>query len=264
MKRAKMLLTSASFVLGSFFMPLVGGRVAAASCDAVGEQCSLPSLDTNPLVCDNPSVEVFEPTAEGCDLSVDKQVSVNSGPFVEADTSAAAAQAHVGDTITWQITVSNTSDSGLVPRGSVTVNDVLPTAGVTFDSYTASAGTYSGSAWTFDLKGNLPASLTITSHSAATGLFQNTASLSFYDSCSDDCLGTYVDSNSANNSNDAWIDPSAPPAVLGLSSGDPQVLALTNTGSSTVPSLIAGTLIVGTIGIAGYGRLYRRSNINSL
>ena len=79
-----------------------------------------------------------------CDLSVDKQVSINGGAFEDADTSAAAVSAHIGDTATWKITVTNTSTEGLTPHGAVYIKDLLPN-GVTYgDLYTASAGAYSG------------------------------------------------------------------------------------------------------------------------
>jgi uncharacterized repeat protein (TIGR01451 family) len=264
------LLISAAFVLGTFLMPVLAGTARAqTACDSVEGGCN---LNTITLGCSH------DPDSHGdCDLAVDKQVSVNGGAFVEADTPADAAQAHVGDTITWKITVTNESTEGFTPTGTVYVNDLLPT-GVAYVSSSATSGNYITSGlfanhWLLPLLQSdgdggfittLPATLTITSTSNSTGLFENIATLDKYDNghCDGGCV--YGDSNPDNDSNDAWIDPSAPPAVLGLNSGDPQVLALTNTGSSTVPSLIAGILIVGTLGIAGYGRLYRRPNNNSL
>jgi uncharacterized repeat protein (TIGR01451 family) len=239
MKRAKVLLTSAAFVLGSFLMP----------------------IDNNPLQCQMPDGEFTQRgITQGCDLGVDKQVSVDGGAtFTEADNSADAAQTQVGHSVIWQITVTNTSDETLTPYGKVTVSDVLP-SGVAFDSYTTSAGAYGSNDWVFSLNQNLPATLTIVSHSTSTGLFKNTATLTAYDPCNDGCLGAgaYSDSNPDNDSNDAWIDPSAPPVVLGLNSSDPQVLALTNTGSSTLPIIAAGLLLTGTLVVASYGRLYRK------
>lgn len=221
-------------------LPLSGIARAAQNnldCgDVEGGDCNL-QIQTSPLYCTDPSVEVFNPTTDGCDLAIDKQVSINNGPYAEADTSADAAQAQVGDTVTWQITVSNDSD-GLVPTGDLTVGDVLP-AGVAYDSYTASTGSYASGVWSFDLTGNLPATLTITSHSTETGLFENTAAFATYDPCLDGCSGAgiYSDANPDNNSNDAWIDPSGQPVVLAENT-------LVNTGSGVaLQTIAAGTLI---------------------
>ncbi len=194
-----------------------------------------------------------------CDLNVDKLVSVNGGPFVEADTSADAAQATVGDTITWKIIVSNNSTEGLIPYGFVYVHDVLP-SGVAYVNSSASAGNYITSGffanyWYIPLLGGgefpsttLPATLTITSTSTATGLFKNTATLAKYDtgSCDGGCV--YADGDPTNDSNDAWIDPSAKPVVLAAST------ELTNTGSGTAASIIAGGLIAATLAVSLYGR----------
>ncbi|HEY4964221.1 MAG TPA: hypothetical protein VIH90_05990 [Candidatus Saccharimonadales bacterium] len=63
---------------------------------------------TSPLQCSHP-VYLEEQISDGqkCDLSVDKQVSVNGSAFVDAPTSASAVQAHVGDSVVWKITVTN-------------------------------------------------------------------------------------------------------------------------------------------------------------
>jgi uncharacterized repeat protein (TIGR01451 family) len=225
----------------SLILPMGLGAVAhAEQVQLIDISDSIP----NSVQCVVPDGEFSQRgVTDGCDLGVDKQVSVNGGAYAEADTSADAAQAQVGDTVTWQITVSNTSDSeDMSPYGKVTVHDVLP-SGAAFDSYVASSGTYASNDWTFSLFGNLPATLTITSHAVATGLFQNTAAFSAYDPCLDGCLGAgaYSDSNPDNNSNDAWMDPSAGPAVLAAST------TLTNTGSGTNASLMAGGLIVLTL-----------------
>lgn len=217
--------------------------------------------DLQPLQCRHTSDGIFY-SSEGCDLAVDKQVSINGGAFVEADTSATAAQAQVGDTVTWKVTVSNnTPDQGSIefpdpsnPFGLVRVSDILPTAGVSYDgtSYTASVGNYSSNVWEivlFDTTDpahtNLPATLTIVTHATATGLYENTAKLSDYNPCTSEntCSwqGGYQDANSANDSNDAWIDPSAKPVVLAQST------TLTNTGSGTaLQTIAAGSLIAAT------------------
>lgn len=216
------------------------------ACDTVETSCE--QVVTSDLNCNEPGVEIFDPVA-GCDLAIDKQVSVSGGAYTEADTSTDAAQAHVGDTVTWKIVIANASVSGKVPKGILTVSDVLP-SGATFDSYTASVGTYSSGAWTFDVFGNLPATLTIVSHAASTGLFKNTATFSVLDWCYDDCIGVYSDSDSSNNSNDAWIDPSGKPAVLAASTTSGTTLA--NTGESAVVSSIAAVLIAATAVVVNF------------
>ena len=240
----KIIKKAAIAVIGaaSLMMPAVAHAATVNLID-------LNAQDVNPLQCFTTDGEFSQRgLTQGCDLGIDKQVSVNGGAYAEADTSAAAAQAQVGDTVTWQITVTDNSDEGMTPYGKVTVHDVLP-SGAAYDSYTASAGSYDGSDWTFSLNGNLPATLTITSHAVSTGLFENTAVLAAYDPCSDGCLGAgnYSDSNPDNNSNDAWMDPSAKPAVLAEST-------LANTGTSPMPSLLAGGLIVATLATSLAGR----------
>lgn len=220
------------------------------------------------VVCAGNNQIVSVDERQVCDLSVDKQVSVNGGAFVEADTSADAAQAHVGDTITWKITVTNTSTEGLTPHGTVYVSDVLP-SGVAYVSSSATSGNYLTSGlfandWYLPLLQSdggdgfvttLPATLTITSTSTSTGLFKNTATLAKYDQGSCDGGCTYVDGDPTNDSNDAWIDPSAKPAVLGSST----TATLANTGSGTTESIIAGGLIVATTAVALAGRNKRGS-----
>ncbi len=216
------------------------------------------ALDIQSLKCRHNSDGIYY-SPQGCDLAVDKQVSINGGSFLDADSSADAAQAHVGDTVTWKITVSNPNQESLgEPFGLVRVSDILPTAGVSYDgsSYTASTGTYSGDVWQFALfdtsnsdnpHTNLPATLSIVTHSTATGLFKNTATLTDYNPCTDETncgwQGAYGDADSSNDSNDAWIDPSGKPAVLADSTTNTSG-TLANTGDSTVAISAAGCLIV--------------------
>lgn len=269
----KKLLVGFAYVGSMVVAPLaIATSAHAAECDAVGpEKCEL-SQDVNPLLCRYVTGIEFQEvsySSEGCDLAVDKTVSINGGPFVEADTSADAAQAHVGDTVTWKITVSNpnSEDSSGQPFGLVRVNDVLPSAGVSYDgsSYTASSGNYSGNVWEFVLYDtsppahtNLPATLTITTTATATGLFQNIATLSDYNPCTSEnnCgwEGGYQDADSSNDSNDAWIDPSAQPVVLADTT-------LTNTGSGTTASIIAAGLIGTTLLVTLVNRPSRSKNI---
>ena len=217
----------------------------------------------------------------------------------------------VGNTVIWKITVTNNSSEGLTPHGYVYVEDAIPSSGFNLTSWSATSGTYgvfngpNSDIWALPLlqgpedgpfTTTLPATLTLTTTSTAAGLFENTATLSRYDpgSCDGGC--TYVDGNSDNNSNDAWVDPTIPPVppstgaprptttttdqtsdkdtpkVLGLSTtvtpqtpsnpSTPQVLGasttLTNTGNSMAESLVAGLLIIATFGIAVAGRFYHK------
>lgn len=205
---------------------------------------------TTPLKCSFRGSEEFPEGA--CDLAVDKLVSVNGGAFVEADTSADAAQAQVGDTITWKIILTNESSDGFTPYGWAHVKDLLP-SGVSYVSSSATIGVYNTSGsfvneWTVPLANsdgfsNLPATLTIVSTSTATGLFQNTAELTGYEyPFGPDGAVPYQDDNDSNDSNDAWIDPSGKPVVLADSTTTSGTLA--NTGDNTLASAIAGGLIV--------------------
>ena len=252
-------------VIGAIPLMLPLGAIAHAaqiSCDSVElvSQCQLTPV---PIVeCNVLDGEIDFQTTAGCDLGVDKQVSVNGGAYVEADTSSDAASATVGDTVTWKITVTNESTEGAVPTGTVYVSDVLPSAGVSYVSSSATAGTYLTSGffannWQLPLSdggsSTLPATLTITTTSTATGLFENIATLSKYDNghCDGGCI--YADANPSNDSDDAWVDPSAKPVVLAEST-------LVNTGTGTaLQTAAAGVLIVATATalLAGRKRGYR-------
>jgi uncharacterized repeat protein (TIGR01451 family) len=142
MKRVKLLLASAGFVL-ALAVPLINaGMAQAVALDQIDQSVALRCRK----VVEDGEFPSITSTTNGCDLAVDKQVSINGGIFVEADTSSDPAMAHVGDTVTYKITVSNTSDdpSSMTPQGIVTVHDLLP-SGITFGSATASAGIYSES-----------------------------------------------------------------------------------------------------------------------
>ena len=194
-------------------------------------------------------LEAVKDAPSTCDLSVDKQVSVDGGAtFTEADSQATAAQTTVGSTVIWKITVDK-SILSLNPTASyVYIKDDLP-AGVSFGSAVPTAGTWgvwASDVWALPLfnedeSSNLPATLTITTTSTSTGLFDNTALLYRFEafSCPDGGCA-YVDGNSSNDSNDAWIDPSAKPVVLAEST-------LANTGTGTaLQTAAAGFLIVST------------------
>ncbi len=256
MKKFKKLLVTVAYI-GTLLAPFgMAGIAHAQQAPQVSVSCS--GFNGEPSFV----------TSEGCDLSVDKQVSINGGAYTEADTSADAAQAHVGDTVTWKIIVTNMSSEGLTPTGTVYVSDVLPAAGVSYVSSSATAGNYQTTGffannWVLPLLDGssattLPATLTLTTTSTATGLFQNTATLSKFDNghCDGGCV--YNDADSSNNSNDAWIDPSAKPLVLGASTTVSPTLV--NTGSGTTVSLIAGGLVAVTLGVAFSGRLARKQS----
>lgn len=170
-------------------------------------------------------------TSFGCDIAIDKQVSVGSSSFTEAQTAAAAVPAQVGDTVTWKVTINNNSYNKR-PIGELTVDDLLP-SGVTYDSYSATTGVYTSSTgeWTFDLAGKVQPILTIVTTANATGLTENTATMAEYlPPCSHQQV-PFSDFDGSNNTANAFINvptpapvtppttttttPSAPTAILG-------------------------------------------------
>lgn len=213
--------------------------------------------------CEVPSEQGLTTTTVGCDLGVSKQVSVNGGAFADANNSPTALDARLGDTVTWQITLSNTSsDPAATPIGIVTIHDILPGA-VTLGSSTASGGVFAADDWVVSLSSvALPATLTITTTASTTGLIQNTAALNDYDPCIDGCLGNtgiYADANAGNDSDDAWVNVQLKPSV-------PQVLdasttaTLVNTGSNSTPSLIVAGALVGAALFLGFATRRREQN----
>jgi len=267
MKRLKLLLASLAFVFALGTPALVNAVVSAQSCDnanCIGNQAD----GLTPIVqCPTIDGEITNPNTDLCDLAVNKQVSVNGGAFVNADTAADAASAHIGDTVTWKITVTNNSPS-LTPQGTVYVNDVLP-SGVTYQSSTASSGEYITDSSNFffndwhlplrnpDTSTTLPATLTITTKASSVGQFQNIATLAKYDGGQCDGGCTYADANPSNDSDDAWVNIQTAPQVLGESTtSTPQVLGLTNTGTSTTLQTIFAILLIGAaVALGAYGRL---------
>jgi uncharacterized repeat protein (TIGR01451 family) len=195
MKHVKSVLVLVLFSL-TFALPAFAGSHASANELTGSLQCSY-------------SENLTAAGTSGCDLALAKQASINSGAFTSAETPDAALTAHVGDTVTWQITITNDSEAGFTPTGTVTVQDIVP-SGVTTVSSVASTGTYTDGNWTFTLGDNLPATLTITTTANALGLVENTATLSDYTSNSVD--PPYADSNSANNSDNAYVNVVAIPA----------------------------------------------------
>lgn len=179
-----------------------------------------------------------------CDLALTKQVKVNDGEYVDADTADTAAPAQVGDTVTWQIMVANNSDDDRTPFGIVTVHDVLP-AGVTLSEANPSTGTYDGETgdWTFTLGQNLPATLTLTSTVTQAGLIKNTATLTDYDpnNCEGKCGDPpYFDNENDNNTNDAFVNVAAVPVVTPAPVvPTPAAPTLVNTGVNPLAAMLA-------------------------
>lgn len=243
LSRLKVALVSSLFVV-PFMTATVSAQNRNTSLD-----CSVPDI----------IIEVDE--QEVCDLAIQKQVKVNGGSFVDANDVAGAANARVGDNITWQITVTNTSNLGLMPRDVVYVHDVLP-AGLTFESSTASngSGAYDelSNTWIIDTENDLPATLTIVTTATTIGTITNTAAIAEIDYCGDGCIDDFSDDNSANNSDDAVVVVSSLPQVLGSSTtATPAVLAAT--GSNFIASILAGTLTVTAVAVVVIAR--RRSTI---
>ena len=237
---------------------------------------SLLALSTAPLAITNTvsaqvvkqdliSCDFFQQANTVCDLGIKKEVSVNGGAYVDANSQAEAATAQVGDTITWKVTVTN----GLpltMPIGDVDVSDVLP-AGVNFVSAVASTGTYSANVWHFTVgvdgdgySSNLPATLFITTTAQTVGTVMNEANLAAY-YCDGSC--SYSDADSSNNSDPAYVIVQTAPQVLGDSTtATPQVLGastLANTGTGVLASALAGFLIF----IALVAATNRKSRKNS-
>lgn len=237
----------AALFVGAIAMPLINGSVASAQGQPVLE-CTFSGAFPEGM----------------CDMAILKEVSVNGGSFVDANTSLEAAQAAVGNTVTWRITVTNESTGDyLNPIFTVYIEDVLP-AGFNLGSAVASDGSFSSNIWTLPLItevgegsfSNLPSVLTLTTTATTVGLFENIANFSEYDECGDDCIVDYWDTNPENDQNSAFVNVSAPPVVLGEST--PVVLAAT--GSGTTESLVAAGLIGATLLTLGYSRFARKQN----
>ncbi len=157
-------------------------------------------------------------STQGCDLAITKQVSVNGAPYVDTPTSGEAVQAHLGDSITWKITVTDKSSEGLSPFGGVTVQDISPN-NVAAGTVEVSVGSFNNGDWTFQIYENLPATLVIHSTANNLGLVKNTAEFTDYDPCGDsfepsECIDPpYVDADPTNNSSDAFVNVVAVPVV---------------------------------------------------
>jgi hypothetical protein len=202
-----------------------------------------------------------------CDLSIIKEVSVNGGAFVDANTAPEAAQAHVGDSVVWRITVSDTSETDVQDYyvgGTIQVYDDPLPAQVSFDSYSTSDGSSFDSStgtWEFTLDAsNQPdVVLTINTTATNTGLAENNAFFAGY-ACDEGEDGLifceYSDFNFNNNLDYAFAEISAAPVVL----GDTTPVVLAATGNGVAESLVAAGLIVSTLGLLGYSRFANRQS----
>jgi len=246
------LLVGCAFV-AALLIPVFAGGVAHAQTSGV-LQCV-----NNNTVSKLPDVE-----SDDCDLAIKKEVSVNGGAFVDANTSAEAVQGNVGNSVVWKVTITNpltpNPNEDFFPTGIVLVGDNLP-AGVTYVSSSTSDGsTYDESAdvWQFNLNSSTtyPVTLTINTTAASVGQSQNFAFLSGYACDGDFFFCEYSDANNENDGDQAWIEVSAAPVVLGEST--PVVLAAT--GSGTTESLVAAGLILSTLGTLGYSRFARKNS----
>jgi uncharacterized repeat protein (TIGR01451 family) len=206
------------------------------------------------LLCSYVDGEFPGNTTEGCDLVVTKQVSINGGAFVDADSAETAAQAQVGDSVQWKIVVTDNSDEGNTPFGIVTIHDVLP-AGVTAGSFTTSTGTYAAGDWVFTLGQNLPATLILNSTAATPGLVKNTAAFTDYDpdNCDGRCVDPpYFDADNASNTNDAFVSIAAVPVVVTT----PVVPTLVNTGVNPLAAMtVAFVLALAAVVIFNYDKV---------
>lgn len=216
----------------------------------------------------------FEHVTIGCDLSIKKSVSVNGGSFFDADTSADAVNASIGNSVTWKVVVNGSLPEvpiggGTYHVGIARVSDLLP-EGTSYVSHSASYGTFNSGLgfWDFEMNSEeptFPIELTINTTAVSSGLHENQASLSGYDInlCGSEGPGpcgfeSYTDSTSTNNSDSAWISVSAAPVVLGSSAtATPAVQGLADTGDTIVQSVLAGSLIVFTAVLAFSSKLRR-------
>ncbi|OGL38650.1 hypothetical protein A3B63_01240 [Candidatus Saccharibacteria bacterium RIFCSPLOWO2_01_FULL_49_22] len=205
-------------------------------------------------------------TSSGCDLGIQKLVSVNGGTFFDANAEADAVSAHIGDSVVWKVIITDLSEvdaSDYYVSGTIQVFDDPFPSQVTFVSYSTSDGsTYDPTtgAWQFTLNASNQPDVTLTINSTASnvGLARNFAYLAGYACDPDFCenSGEYSDSNTENNADQAWAEISAAPVVLGEST--PVVLAAT--GSGVAESLVAAGLIVSTFGLLGYSRFARKES----
>lgn len=256
-------------VSGAFVMVLMAPVFIVSAVSA-------QSRDSNPLRCVvyyyNQDGYQWDWVSGECDLSVKKFVSVNGGSPVDADTVGDAVDANIGDSVTWNVVVDGTvpeapEGGGSYHVGIVRITDLLP-AGVTYVSDAPDYGTFNSSTgnWEFEMNSeepSFPIELTINTTANSGGQHENRASLNGYDInvCGEEGPGPcgfepYFDYNSENNADSAWIAVAGPPVVL----GDSTPVVLADTGSEVAASLVAGGLIVSTLGLLGYNRYSRKNS----
>jgi uncharacterized repeat protein (TIGR01451 family) len=238
----------------------LGFGISASALAATAPQC---------VQLDTPQAECSQQLG---DISVDKQVMVEDGTFVEADSVGTAPTAYIGQAVTWRITVSNTQETPFGSQGNqLIVEDVIP-AQFSVQNVVASAGDYivSTGKWSIPLPliGHHSETLTITTKAENAGnAIENIATLTSIAPIDSADVVSFADDNSANDSNSAFIvvstKPDKPPVVTDTT---PKVLGATttlaNTGENTLTKVFFALMIVAvasTVGIVGRRRyvLYR-------
>ncbi len=198
------------------------------------------------------------------DYAVTKTVKVGNGSFVDANTEAAAAQGHVGDTVTWRITVSLTVSSespnlylrDLIPDGFTIVSVTSP------DDFDVDQSTWRISFVSSDE----PKTFDVVTTADQLGSFENVAELGrlFQGEVEEDpaFFGTGIDDdNAANNQDNAWVQivpvptptPTPTPVTVVLGASTTPTPTLSDTGSNALLSFVllgmiaAATLILGKV-----------------
>jgi len=225
----------AAFFLSFVFIVHSPGR-AFADYSPGQLQCDHPEISQIQLdSIDN--TDSIDGHTRKCDLAIDKQVSVNDGQPIEANSADQAVPVTVGDTVTWIITVTNDSSQDRYPTGQVIVSDNLP-EGVSLTNASATTGEYddSNGQWTFtlpsvdDYSNNWQATLTLTTTATTVGLIENTASLSDYTPPCDQEDPPYSDADNTNNSHSAYINVAAKQSVATVTTTSSSAPAAPNTG----------------------------------
>lgn len=195
-----------------------------------------------------------------CDVEVNKQVSVNNGTFIDADTAGSASSATVGDTVTWKITITDNSFGFYEPDLEMLIADILPD-GFSYVSHTVTSGEYIDGEWVLPTQiyvgeqeeqvSTLPAELVIITTADKAGTWENIATINSMN-CDGWC--DYEDGDSSNDSNSAFISvvEQTVPRVLGDSTtatppvSTPQVLAATGSKIAII-SFVVGLSLTGLV-----------------
>lgn len=231
--------------------------------NSTDEPTDEPADEPSDQPSDNPS---DQPTQKPLELSVDQQVKVGDGDFVDAETDNTAATGTVGDTATWQITVKPDEVAQDESR-TIKVNWTAPDNVEVTGSMTT-AGSYNGTAWTVPIT-SLPATMTVTTTIKGSGLGAAQAVISDI-SCDDpaavDGYCAFSDGNVVNNTNPAGIIASSavtPTSTPGTS--NPGVLG----DSTSVPNaqggegVVAGTTTTRTNGrVLAWDANYTHGQVN--